>query len=111
MTESWSAIVGEAICRALQGMLGPWGDSLPDCPHNFFDPSSLLHLNLKLQKDSSNHRKIGNINEALQICKQSTQTASVYLNAFRSNSLNSERISLEDCLEMAKAKWSNFIQS
>ena len=85
LTELWSAIVGEAICRALQSMLGPWGDSLPDCLHHFFDPSSLLHLDLKLQKDSSNHKKIGNINEALQIYKQSTQTASVYLNAFRSN--------------------------
>ena len=96
LTESWSAIVGEAICRALQGMLGPWGDSLPDCPHHFFDPSSLLHLDLKLQKDSSNHRKIGNINEALQICKQSTQTASVYLNAFRNDSIDSEMLSFED---------------
>ena len=57
------------------------------------------------------HRKIGDINEALQICKQSTQIASVYLNAFRSNSIKSKMISFENYVEMAKAKLKYFIQS
>ena len=30
----------------------------------------------ELQRDSTNHKKIGDINKALQICKLSTQTAS-----------------------------------
>ena len=43
-----------------------------------------------------NHRKIGDINEALRICEQSMQTASVYLNAFNNDFMNSEMISFED---------------
>ena len=57
------------------------------------------------------YRKIGDINEALQICKQSLQIASVYVNVFRSNSITSEMLSFEDCEEMAKAKLKHFIQS
>ena len=41
-------------------------------------------------------RKIGDINEALRICEQSTQTASVYLNAFRNDLIDSEMISFKD---------------
>ena len=64
-----------------------WGHDHPDHSHHFLDPFSLLHLDLKLQRDSTSHRKIGDINEALQICKQSTQIASIYINAFRRNSI------------------------
>ena len=88
-----------------------WSDGLPDHYRYFLDPLSSLHLNLQLQRDSSNHRKFGDINEALQISKQSTQTASVYLSAFRRHLINSEKISSEDCVEMAKAKLYYFIQS
>ena len=62
------------ICRAFRGI---GGDGLTDHSHHFRDPLSSLHLDLKLQRDSMNPRKIGDINEALQICKQSTQTASI----------------------------------
>lgn len=86
-------------------------DGLPDHSRHFLDPFSTLYLDLKLQRDSSNHRKIGDINEALRICKQSMQTVSVYLIAFRSNLMNSEMILFEDCVEMAKAKLKYFIQS
>ena len=55
--------------------------------------------------------KIGDINEALRICKRSTPSASVYLTALRSNSINSEMISFEDCVKMANAKLNYFIQS
>ena len=88
-----------------------WGDGLPDHSFYFLDPFSSLHLDLKLQRDSSNHRKIGDINEALRICKRSTPSASVYLTALRSNLIISEMISFEDCEEMANAKLNYFIQS
>ena len=88
-----------------------WSDGLPDHSCYFLDPFSSLHLDLKLQRDSSNHRKIGDINEALRICKRSTQSASVYLTAFRRNSMNSGMISFEDFVEMANAKLNYFIQS
>ena len=88
-----------------------WGGSLPDDSCYILDFFSSLHEDLMLKRDSSNHRKIGDINEALRICKQSTQTACIYLNAFRSNLINSEMISFEDCVEMAKVKLNNFIQS
>ena len=64
-----------------------------------------------LLKDTTNHQKIGDINEALRICKQSTQTAFVYLDAFRSDLTNNEMISFEDYVEMAKVKLNYFIQS
>ena len=48
-----------------------WSDGAPDHFRHFH----LLRLDLKLQIDSPNHGKIGDINEALQIYKQSTQTA------------------------------------
>ena len=90
-----------------------WGDGLPVHSHYSFDPFSSLHLDLKLYRDSTNQWKIGDSrsNEALQICKQSTQTASIYLNAFRSDSKKSKMISSEDCVMMAKAKLKCFIQS
>ena len=87
------------------------GNGLPDHFCYFLDPFSSLYLDLKIQRDSSNHRKIGDINEALRICRQSTQTAFVYLNAFRSDLINSKMISFEDCVKMAKAKLNYFIQS
>ena len=55
-----------------------------------------------------NQRKIGDINKALRICKQSAQTASGYLDAFRNDLTNSKKISFEDCMEMAKAKLNFF---
>ena len=70
--------------------------------HHFLDPFSLLHLDLKHLRDSISHK-------VLQICKQSTQIASIYLNAFRSNSIESEMISFEDCAKMAVAKLKDFI--
>ena len=54
-----------------------WSDGAPDHFCHFLDSFPLLRLDLKPQIDSTNHRKIGNINETLRICKQSTQTASV----------------------------------
>ena len=39
----------------------------------------------------------------------STQTASVFLSAFKSDSINSKMISFEDCVEMIKAKLNIFI--
>ena len=93
MTGSRLPFVREAICRAFQDI---WGDGLTDHSRHFLDPLSSLHLDLKHQRYSSNHQKIGDINEALQICEQSTQTASVYLNAFRNDLINSEIISFED---------------
>ena len=50
---------------------------------------------IQLPKDSSNHRKIGDLNEALRICKQAAHTASVQLNTFTSNKEKSEVISKE----------------
>ena len=79
--------------------------------HDFFLSIFLLHLDSQLSKESSNHQKIGDINEALQICKQPMQTASVQLNAFRSNQKKSEKISAEDCVEMAKVKLKYFSQN
>ena len=93
MTGSRLPFDSEAICRAFRDI---WGDGLTNHSRHFLDPLSSLHLDLKLQRDSSIHRKIGDINRALQICKQSTQTASVYLNAFRNDLINSEMISFED---------------
>ena len=70
-------------CRHLSGKLfvelleALWSDGAPDHSCHFLDSFPLLHLDLKPQIDSTNHRKIGDINEALWICKQSRQTASV----------------------------------
>ena len=82
-----------------------WGDGLPDHFHHFLDPFSLLHLDLKIQRDSSNHGKIGDINEALRICKQSAQTAAVYLNAFRNDLINSEMISFGNLRKWKQRTW------
>ena len=87
-----------------------WGDGPPHHSRHFLDSFLSLRLDLKLWRDSSNHRKIGDINEAPLICKHSTQTVSVYLNAFGSNLMNSKMISFEDCVQMAKAKLNYFIQ-
>ena len=54
-----------------------WSDGTPDHSCQFLDSFPLLRLDLQFQIDSTNHRKIGDINEAHQICKQSTQTASI----------------------------------
>ena len=64
---------------------------------------------IKIQCEPSLKRN-GDINEATLICKQSTQTVSVYLNAFGRNLMNSEMISFEDGVQMAKAKLNYFIQ-
>ena len=70
-----------------------------------------LHLNSQFSKESLNRRKIGDINEALQICKQAPQIASVQLKAFRSNQKKTEMILSEDCVEMAKVKLKYFSKS
>ena len=77
---------------------------------NFLLSILSLHLDSQFSKESLNRRKIGDINEAPLICKHSTQTVSVYLNAFGSNLMNSKMISFEDCVQMAKAKLNYFIQ-
>ena len=84
-------------------------EGFPDLSCDFLLSILLLHLDSQLVKESSNHRKIGDINEALRICKQATQIASVQLKAFRSNQKKSEMISSEDCGEMAKVKLKYFI--
>ena len=43
-------------------------------------------LQVYFRVESTNHQKIGEIIKALQICKQSTQTAFLQLNAFKSYS-------------------------
>ena len=76
---------------------------------NFLLSILSLHLDSQFSKESLNRRKIGDINEALQICKQAPQIASVQLKAFRSNQKKSEMIPLEDSGEMAKEKLKYFI--
>ena len=76
---------------------------------NFLLSILSLHFDSQFSKESLNRRKIGDINEALQICKQAPQIASVQLKAFRSNQKKSEMISSEDCGEMAKVKLKYFI--
>ena len=49
---------------------------MPNLTSEFFLSILFLHLDSQLSKESSNHQKIGDINEALQIFKQPTQTAS-----------------------------------
>ena len=64
----------EVICRAVRTT---WGEGFPDLSCDFLLSILSLDLDTQLSKESSNHRKIGDINEALRICKQATQTASV----------------------------------
>ena len=71
--KSGPLFVGEAICRASRGSLE---QMLLRSFSRFSFPLLSLHLDLQLTKDSSNHRKISDIIEALQICKQAAQTAS-----------------------------------
>ena len=78
---------------------------------NFLLSILSLHLDSQFSKESLNHRKIGDINEALRICKQAPQIASVQLKAFRSNQKKSEMISSEDCGEIAKVKLKYFNES
>ena len=49
----------------------------PDLSRIFLLSILSLHLDSQLSIESSNHQKIGDINEALRICKQATQIASV----------------------------------
>ena len=65
----------------------------PDLSRDVFLSILSLHLDPQFSKKSLNRRKIGDINEALQICKQATQIASVQLKAFRSNQKKSEMLS------------------
>ena len=53
-----------------------WSDRSRDLSHNF-SHLFLRYIYTHIPKDSSNYRKIGDWNKALQICKQSTQKASV----------------------------------
>ena len=85
-----------------------WSDGALDHSCHFLDSFTLLHLNLKPQIDFTNYKKIGDINEALLICKQSTQTASVYLNAFRSNSKKFKIKSGKSEIEIFHSKLNNF---
>ena len=73
MTELGQPFVLESTCRAVSGTHeGRYAKSLL----LFFLSILFLHLDSRLSKESSNHQKIGDINEALQIFKQPTQTAS-----------------------------------
>ena len=77
----------------------------------FFVSLLLLVLHFWPSKDISNHRKIGDKNEALQICKLSTQTASVRLNELRKNLKNNKMILCEIYVEMAETKLKYFNQN
>ena len=84
-------------------------EGFADLSRNFLLSILSLHLDSQFSKESLNHRKIGDVNEALRICKQATQIASFQFKAFRSYQKKSEMISSEDCGEMAKVKLKYFI--
>ena len=86
-------------------------EAFADLSRNFLLPILSLHLDSQFSKELLNHRKIGDINEALQICKQATQIAYFQLKVFRSYQKKSEMISSEDCGKMAKVKLKYFNQS
>ena len=63
--------------RAPGGTFDMCRENDPDLSRIFLLSILSLHLDSQLSIESSNHQKIGDINEALRICKQATQIASV----------------------------------